>query len=66
MLGKMIATKVLPQGVIDLHFWQSWAEEIYRLESFDAYGEGAKSKRIIDGTFDPPNDSNHVSITLQR
>ena len=33
-LGKMMATEILPNGFIDLHFWQSWPRRFYNIKCY--------------------------------
>ena len=34
-LGKMVATKTLPNDFINLQFWQSWPQKFYNIKSYD-------------------------------
>lgn len=35
-LGKMMATGILPENLIDLHFWQSWPRKFYNIKSYNS------------------------------
>ena len=35
-LGKMMGTDILPNGFLDLHFWQSWPRKFYNIWCYDS------------------------------
>ena len=43
-LGKMMGTEILPNGFLDLHFWQSWPRKFYNVKAYDG------TKLILDNT----------------
>ena len=44
-LGKMMATEILPNGFIDLHFWQSFPRKFYNIKSYQSAKETVMPKK---------------------
>ena len=47
-LGKMVATEILGNDFLDLHFWQQWPKKFYNIKAYDsAKNDVVKQTKVV-------------------